>query len=295
MKSVFSFKSGHVALFMFLIAWQTSGQTPESTSSSLKAVNIIIILDISDRIDPSDEYYRSDQIQRDIKIVEHIVYRFQEEFVRKHLGQPVLDPGPYPHQLIVAVPNQFRAPSVPLEIIEQLTIKDSMKGENLDEVKTKGKQLVDAMNELYQWKENPFTGADIWMWFRDAVEYYLKDGYQNYIICLSDGYLDFNSDIQKGLRKGRFMQVDELRDVPNWKEKIIHLLPIGKDLKNYDVTFVMMEINLRDEKDDDIVEAYWKTWLNSMGISRIDLHKDIPLTQLKEVINSIIISHEKSK
>lgn len=280
---------------MFLIVWQTSGQTPESTSSSSEAVNIIVILDISDRIDPSDEYYRSDQIQRDIKIVEHIVDRFQEEFVRKHLEQPVLDPGPYPQQLIVAVPNQLKAPSVPLAIIERLTIKDSMKGENFREFKKKRHQLFDAINELYQWEENPFTGADIWMWFKDFADYYLKDGYHNYIICLSDGYLDFNFNIQKDLRAGRFMQVDELRGVPNWKAEIIHLLPIGKDFKNYDVTFVMMEINLRDEEDDEIVEAYWKTWLNSMGISRIDIHKDIPLTQLKEVIDSIIVSHEKSK
>ena len=173
---------------MFLAIWQAGGQTQKSPSSD--NVNIVVILDISDRIDPSNEKHaRKDQAQRDIKIVEHIIARFEDEFVMKHLEKLVLDLGPYLHRLTVAIPQQPKAPPIPSSITDHLTIKDSAHGGERTEFEKRKNLMIQAINALYQRKDNPFTGADIWSWFKNHARYALKkDGFHK-LYHLSFGWL----------------------------------------------------------------------------------------------------------
>ena len=300
MKSVLFFRNACVVFFTILAVWHANGQAPESYSS--EGVNIIVVLDTSDRI---SKELNPGQIQRDIKIVERIVTLFQEEFVRKHLLKDV-EPGPYPHRLTFAVPDQPKAPPIPLKIMEKLMIKDSSKGEPFKTFEKRKDALLQTINQLYQFveKENPFTGADIWNWFRKSAEHYLRDDLHNYIICLSDGYLKFHPDIEALLPKGRFMKVskwrDDWRNNAKWREKITYLSPIGKSFSDYKVTFVMMEIKPKVDKktsiehpaDLDIIKAYWEIWLKSMGITNARFFGQIPLTQIEEAIYSFTLPHE---
>ena len=95
---------------------------------------------------------------------------------------------------------------------------------------------------------------------------------------MSDGYLDFNADIQaKRSKRGNkanyipYRQVAKFRDTSNWKQKFHNeehgLLAIGKNFSDYDVKFLMVEITCRDMFDLEIIEEYWRTWLESMGIA----------------------------
>ncbi len=86
----------------------------------------------------------------------------------------------------------------------------------------KKENLLKAIDELYQSveTENTFTGSDIWKWFRASEALYLKKDMQNYIICISDGYLDFNSDIPRA--KGTYIpyrDVVKFRKDPDWEQK----------------------------------------------------------------------------
>ena len=300
MKRVFFFRNMCVAFFTFLVAWHAYGQTPKLSAS--EGVNIVVVLDTSDRI---SKELNPGQFQRDIHIVEQIVTLFQEEFVRKHLLKGV-KPGPYPHRLTFAVPDQPKALPIPLKIMEQLKIRDSKEGEPFKAFKKKRDALLQAINQLYQFveKENPFTGADIWNWFRKSAEHYLQNDLHNYIICLSDGYLKFHPDIEALLPQGRFMEVSKWRDEwhnnPRWQEEIAYLSPIGKNFSDYKVTFVIMEIKPKiDEKtgiehpaDFDIIKVHWETWLKSMGITNAKFFGQIPLTQIEEAIYSFILPRE---
>lgn len=300
MKNVF------VVFFIFFVVWQADAQTPKSIAS--EAINIVIILDISDRIDASNEYAHSEQIQRDIEIIEYIATWFEKELVRKHIERLVVDPGRVPHKLSVAIPKQPKASPIPSSIMKNLTIKDSATGESLKGFEEKRKLMLQAIRELYQWKDNPFTGADIWSWFNNYARYNVKkEGFRNYIICLSDGYLKFNPDIEAYLSKGNFMIIpkwrDEWKNNPNWKKEIVPLSPIKEDFSNYTIKFMMVEINPRIDKktgaekpaDFDIIEVYWKKWLDSMGIADSEFHRQIPIEQLKEVIDSFFVPSMGSK
>ena len=277
--------------FLSQLACKSDGK--ESIAPSPKAINIVVILDTSDRI--SKEKH-PEQTQRDIEIVKGIVDQF-ERLVLDHLAESLF--VKYPHRLTFVVPDQPKVPQVPLKIMERLTIEDSGQGNSYPEFEKQRENLLLAINELYKFVEGQKqTGSDIWDWFRARSDYYLQ-GDQNYIICLSDGYLNFDPDIEAQRRKRTFMQVGKLRSVPNWKEKIQSegLLAIGRDFSRYNVKFLMVEIVLRRDKktdviytqDFDIIKEYWETWLASMGITNSKFIEQINPGILKKEIKSFLL------
>lgn len=278
---------------MFFI-FQSACQPEEKKSRSPlpKAVNIIVILDTSDRI--SKEKH-PDQTQRDIEIVKGIVGWF-ERLVLGHLAESTAIE--YPHRLTFVVPDQPKVSQVPLTIMERLTIEDSGQRNSYPEFEEQRNQLLIAIGKLYKFVEGQRqTGSDIWDWFRARADYYLR-GDQNYIICLSDGYLNFDPDIEAQRRKRTFMQVGKLRNNPNWKEKLQNegLLAIGKNFSRYNTKFLMAEIVLRRDKktdviytqDFDIIREYWELWLASMGITDTKFIEQIDPGILKKEIESFL-------
>lgn len=147
-----------------------------------------------------------------------------------------------------------------------------------------------------------FTGSDIWDWFRKSAEARLQKGALNYIICISDGYLDFDADIQKNRpkrgNKTTFMQVAKFRNDSNWEKKFDsegHGLLVTEDFTNfrdYNVKLLMIEIKLRPNYmlDRPIIEKYWRTWLDSMGITHSEFWESqddtsIVIEKIKEFIS----------
>lgn len=316
MKKVSFFTTVGVVFFI-LLAGRGYAQTSETTSEKpakptvVKPTNIVVVLDVSDRLK------KDQQIERDIKIVKYIVARFEEAFVRKHLRRG-RRAGPYPHRLTFAVPEQpvpvpesstseqpkpYRAPSA---ILEKLKIRDlEKKSGGHPEFKKQRNALLQEIKKLYEFvqNDNPYTGSDIWKWFQENAEHYLRKDSHNYIICLSDGYLKFDDDIEKDLPAGRFIEVGIWREKPNWREYITPLLRTGKDFSDYDITFMMMEINLhRDPKtgttfpyDLEIMLAHWKPWLEGMGIKDHRFKQQVPEEVLGDVIASFLLPRQVTK
>ena len=317
MKTSFFFRNLYIIFFILIAGCGGCGENKEKPKLTTPTpVNIIVLLDISDRLEEKG------QIQRDIKIIEHIINLFGEELFYKHLEKHVGTP-PCPHRLTFAVPEQpvpnfetsisekLDTYEVRSEILEELQIRDQGKfipelgmvmGMTMFDFGNKKEKLLQDINNLYDFAQidNPYTGADIWNWFRKDAEDYLRDDFDNYIICLSDGYLKFAKTIEDLLPPGRFMEIGKWRNDLDWKNKITHLLPTGKDFSRYNVKFVMMEINIHknektgiaDYQDFEIMVALWKRWLEDMKITNHDFKRQMALTQLQDQIHSIIISDE---
>lgn len=286
------FVSVCAALFILLNADKSDGK--ESKSSLPKAVNIIVILDTSNRVSKTKH---PGQVERDKEIVRSIVDLF-DQLVSKHFKTLKLgDTIKHPHRLTFVVPDQPRVPSIPQSILKKLTIENQPGGK--DTLIRQKETLLEGIDELYQFvqKQNQFTGADIWNWFRADAAHYFKEGTDNRIICLSDGYLNFDSDIEAKFPKGRYMEVWKLRDDPKWIEKFQGLLPIKKDFSPYNAKFLMVEITLQSDpktgviytQDFEIIEKYWNTWLNSMGIVETKFIEQLNPDILKTTIESFIL------
>ena len=264
------------------------------SEASPNGLNIIVILDTSNRT------RHPGQIERDIKIVGEIVTEF-EKVVRGHINNS--DNLEYKDSLVVVVPEQPSVPPIPWTIIDKLTIEDpgehrSLKGSSgiFTDLEKQKKVLLDEMPKLYEFVEqHEQTGSDIWSWFKYEAEDYFASDHQNLIICLSDGYLNFDWNIEARRLLGTYMRVRELRDDPNWKPRIhggAGLSPIGKDFSPLNVKFLMGEITPQSDssgipyqQDFDIIKEYWATWLNSMGIQDIDFRRRLSRQRIKSFIS----------
>ena len=251
----------------------------EDDEPPYEPINIIVILDVSDRLQ------KEGQIDRDKKIVETIINHY-ESFIKKQRYSNYFD------RLTFAIPTQpgiKKEHQIPQKIKESLRIHP--KGtERAPQFRKMRDELINSIDFLYKFVEerNLFTGSDIWGWFDVSAEGALQSDFHNYIICISDGYLYLNKAYVSSLPKEgnkypvmlvpvveKFQQASDWEDVENMFENEGHgFLPIDKKFNNYNPKFLMVEIGrpvlpalmLRDVK---IIKKYWVPWLQKMGISEV--------------------------
>lgn len=255
-------------------------------------VNIIVIIDTSDRV--SKEKH-PDQRARDVNILKEIVDQFY-----KHFEDEIRTGKIKNHKLNFVVPHQSRTQNPPNNIIGKLTITAPEKRSGNPEFQRRKQELINAIPALYDHvQQHPQTGSDIWDWFRSKAESAFSRNHRNLMICLSDGYLNFDIDIEKNRPRGTYMKVGVLRDDPNAGDKIKNgsegLRPVGQ-FSDFNIKFLMLEIRLREEdgvrhfQDSDIIQAYWETWLNAMGIKAPEFFEQLDPGGLKNMIENFIHS-----
>ena len=282
-----------VMYILFLIFLSVSHSDSKASDAP---VNIIVIIDTSDRV--SKERHPN-QRKRDIDILKEIVDQFYK------LVEPTIMKGgtiKTPHRLTFAVPDQPKPPQQlkksdpPKKIIDKLTIVAPKRRSANPEFQKKKKELIDGISELYDHvQQHPQTGSDIWDWFRSKAESSFSKNHQNLIICLCDGYLNF--DINRP--KGTDMRVGALRNDPEAVNKIKNgsegLRPVGP-FSDFNIKFLMLEIRLREAngvkhfQDFDIIQAYWETWLNAMGVKDTKFFEQLDPGGLKNMIENFIQS-----
>ena len=268
------FVSVCVALFIFL-----NVDKSEANKSKSSPINIIVILDTSNRI---SEKKNPGQVERDKEIVRSIVDLFDglvsDHFATLRMGDPI----EYPHRLTVVVPNQpGGVRPIPDSILTPLTIEHQRGGR--DAFTAQKEAFLKGIDDLYAFvqKQNKFTGSDIWNWFRLNAKYDFREGARNCIICVSDGYLNFDRDIQARRPEGTYM--------PSLDSPFRPLLPIGENFDDHNAKFMMVGITpLREIIHDDIINKYWNTWLNSMGIVETEFIQHLPPNTLKKAIEKFM-------
>ena len=274
-------KTNVIAILFYLIFFMSLNI---GASAEAKPMNIIIILDTSDRV--SDEK-NPGQIESDKEIIEEIVTAFAKETKKRIRASEELQ---YEDRLTIAIPNQPGVPPVPRQIMASLKIVDADIGSHrslagIDADVEKRKQgLLDALDTLYEFvRQHRHAGSDIWEWFKYEAESYFSESHQNIVICISDGYLNFDNRIESMRISRTYMQVKKLRDDPQWRQKIQGgegLLTTGQDFGPYNIEFLMSEIRLHTDenrvpyqKDFQIITLYWEVWLKAMNITSTNFGK----------------------
>ncbi len=240
-----------------------------------KPINIVVILDTSDRI---DERKHPDQITIDKELVNGIIDSYHR-YAREEMFL-------IPDRLTFIVPEQPATDAIPLNVTKRLKIWPTRTAttEGANAFKKLENEARSAVEDVYAFvkNQNRYTGSDIWNWFRLQCDGCLNHDMRNIIICLSDGYLDFDRSIQEKRPKlnnktsyMRFDLIKRLADDPGWKSVFNDeghgLLEFEQDFSDYDVKFMMVEMKLRDFNllyEREIIETYWEKWLSSMGITK---------------------------
>ncbi len=278
-----------VVYILFLIFLNVSHSDSKASDAP---VNIIVIIDTSDRV---SEEKHPDQRERDINILKEIIDQFYRLFENEIKTGKIKN-----RKLNFVVPKQPNTEGIPREIMKKLTITAPKRRSGNPEFQRKKEVLIEAVSKLYDHvQQHPQTGSDIWDWFRAQAEPSFWENHRNLIICLSDGYLNFDNNIEARRPKGTYMRVGALRDDPEAVKKIKNgsegLRPVGP-FSDFNIKFLMLEIRLREEngvrhfQDFDIIQAYWETWLNTMGIKDTELFEQLDPGGLKNMIENFIQS-----
>ena len=257
--------------------------------------NIIVLLDLSDRV--SVEKYggrAEEQVKYDKNNCEIIIGVF-DDMVRKESYNNSKS------KLRFFIPDQ-QGFQIDTEYKKKLRVFGKSPMGSFTNFDTFQIDVTKTINRLYEkvltTPQDNFTGADIWSWFKYEAKRHLDPEFRNYIICISDGYLDFNEDIQDSREKGTFVTIDdELRNSDNWEEKVrseYKLLPPGVDFGNYEIPVKFLMLGVKDRtyggslRDRDILEAYWEPWLESMGIEPSGFYSsDVEKEEIAEFLGTV--------
>ncbi len=238
---------------------------PPKEITSIEPQEIIVVLDLSDRI------LENGQIEKDIAIIESILTIFEQNQKKQAFitSKDVL-------QVVIA-----KEPGVDIIANDQLRI-DMNKKTDPQMASTPGLALFKArksafrssLEELYrQAQKKPNPGADIYSFFCTELPIkYMQE--KTKVIVLTDGYLLFDSPYLKGRPRGSYMrELESLRNKQaDWKayfeKRRLELTPCDRELDNVEV--LMLETAPKNQGasvyEFDFIEHYWLTWFEAMGV-----------------------------
>ena len=271
-------------------------------------INIVVLLDLSDRVSsPEYDNVARKDIINDIRHCRSILKEFRE-ILRRSRHKDL-------EKLRFVVIEQ---PYLPLGKPDTMVFKNNFK-KTLQTAVTKEEMILDDLYKLYleahTYDNQKLTGAAVWNWFNGESNNFLLQEHRNYIICMTDGYPEFNNEVKKYMPTGTHVTVDEeirtsddlnaMLETDKYKLKKPENIDFSAGYK-YEVQFLMLGIKNRMEKvnpkelgytpkidDKDILKGIWSRWLKSMGITHYYFNSsDVDSEKITNFLSTII---EKSK
>lgn len=261
-------------------------------TSASENLNISILLDLSDRIDPvknansSMEYY-----QRDLGYIESISTAFE-----KHLkSKPIIRIDDQIQVYFEPEPSDIQINSMAKDLRLSFTKADVTK-ERIQKISS---HFTTVSEKIYQLaiKDKEYIGSDVWSFFKNKVkDYCLKPSHRNILFILTDGYMFHeNSKFIEGNKssyltpqlvkafKLHTSQYDELI-----KEGGYGFVKANDNLSELEVVVLGVNPAKGSPFEGDVINAYWVNWLQDMGVenSMVKL-ADLP-SNLDQVIQRYI-------
>ncbi|EMY79931.1 hypothetical protein pgond44_14488 [Psychroflexus gondwanensis ACAM 44] len=272
---------------LFSLAFANEENTSENLSKR-KPINYTIILDLSDRV------LNQNQLSYDFAQIELIFKKFKKKakqnliitskdrFVLKIIPQKgsSLDLNYYENIL------QLR--------LDQLSIKDKNKRlEKLESILTSTLEKLKKEAVLGK-KHSDYAGVDLWSFLNNNKENLTSAGYDNTIIIMTDGYLDFENNNHVIEQNNHFTGTNFLKDLNgnDWKleakNKDIGILPISLDFK---ATWIVTGIKSKEASDlyqISKVKYFWNKWIKQSANTHPLFINYSTKSQILSELNSII-------
>ncbi|WP_142783812.1 hypothetical protein [Changchengzhania lutea] len=253
-------------------------------------LNISILLDLSDRIDLPN------QQAKDSAYILSLAKAFNTHIKSKKLGllydkmEVFFEPVPKDPKI-----NQ---------ISNQLKIS-YIKGVSKKEWMPKTVSLYENTPSLIynqarlSFKKGGYPGSDTWRFFKDHVkDYCIERCRRNILVILTDGYMYHEKSIRNNKNQTSYLTPQYLSklalNTPNWKEimekRNLGFIPANKNLNDLEVLVIGIENqNSKHPYAQDIIEAYWYNWLQSMGVKKPKIkNSDLPSNIEKIIFNFIL-------
>lgn len=293
-------KNTLLIIVLFLFSCKEETTSIETKTDDIKIskkieksnLNISILLDLSDRINPkkypnlSMEYY-----ERDLGYITAIAKAFEKHMLTKKTReindkiQLFVDPEPLDKALnskIATLKKQFNKHNATKEYI----------GETADTYTT-------ICREIYEKAiaDGKFIGSDIFGFFKNKITNYCIDNdYRNIVFILTDGYM-FHKDYRiRDKNKTSYLTPKTIKNfrlnTNSWQTKFekgsYGFLPIHQNVENLEVLVLGINPSKNNPHENDVLDAYWNKWLLEMNVKNYEIKSaDLP-THLEDVIRNFI-------
>lgn len=261
------FLLGVIAMSFYLKS-NSSEMKDKAPISKSKPVQIVILLDLSDRI------IQPGQIETDKELIIKAFDEFQKQ-AQSHLLMNSKD------RFQVCIAHQKKLPFDKDVESEKLTIDLDIikKAERVKRLKEFNVSLRSKLDSLYSsaYKGNDtknYEGSNLWQFFNESLPSLLSEKVNTKVIVLTDGYFDFenrNAVLNKGVLSTTTNFISKLRENINWEAEMkksgYGILPVDEPLKF--VSVCVSEVRSKSENnlnETAMLKCIWSNWLNSNGI-----------------------------
>lgn len=267
-------------------------QTVKNGTVLKQNLNVSILLDLSDRIDPlkhpnpSMEFYR-----RDLGYIESISGAFERHLRTK----PVVKINDQIQVYFEPEPLDAEINNLAKELRLSFTKANATKA-GIEKVSP---QFTSVATKIYEQaiQDKKYIGSDIWSFFKNKVkDYCIKTDHRNILFILTDGYM-FHQDskfmednkssyLTPELVKALKLNTSQYNDMIN--EKGYGFVKANDNLDDLEVVVLGINPAKGNPFEGDVISAYWEKWFADMKIENYVIKPaDLP-SNLDDIIQTYI-------
>ncbi|MPS74218.1 MAG: hypothetical protein E2590_13880 [Chryseobacterium sp.] len=261
--------------------------------SNDKNLNISILIDLSDRIDPekypnpSMEYY-----QRDLEYIKAIKTAFIDHIKNKKVIQ--LD-----DQMQIFF-NPEPSGSEINDFAKQLKVSFD-KNTSKENIKIVDEKYSSLPTKIYQSaiQDKEYVGSDIWGFFKNKVkDYCIKDKHRNILFILTDGYMFHKDSKFSEGNKTSYLTPELVKSLQlktsyfkaKIQDKSYGFIKANDGLENLEVIVIGINPEKGNPFEGDVIKTYWENWFEEMKITTYQVKDaDLP-SNLEPVIKQFILN-----
>ncbi|MCH3883270.1 MULTISPECIES: hypothetical protein [Tenacibaculum] len=257
-------------------------------------LNISILLDLSDRINPITNPNNSmDFFKRDIGYITSVSESFQCHIANKK-SRKIND------NIKVFFEPESNIPELNT-ISTLLNLKFNKDNSTIKKINSVSQIYQKNINDIYNIasQQKEYNGSNIWGFFKNKVNDYIKEDHKNVLVILTDGYLYDKTN--KGLKSGKKYANFTSNTIKNFKlnnsnwnatftKKNIGILPANENLGNLEVIVIGLNVDKKSKNpyELEIMKLLWENWFKDMGITNFAIKTaDLP-SNLDETIKKFL-------
>lgn len=273
-------------LLMIISLISCKKETPEPPCTNcppetdLNNINVSILIDLSDRIDPATNPNSTmPYFQRDVEYIKAIEKGFLNHIKSKRIIT-------YDDQMQVFFNPE---PSDP-------KINDFTNGLKVSFDKNTPKSYFDEVDKKYSElplhiyqsaiKDGNYVGSDIWEFFRNKVkDYCIKNDRRNILFILTDGYMyhedsKFSQDNKTSYLTSKLIKSNNLTTT-DFKTAIeknkFGFVKANDNLSNLEVVVLGINPEKGNPFEEAVIKEYWENWFKEMKIKKYQIKSaDLP-------------------
>ena len=289
----------YIPLFIIMILSGSSGCTdpgpqsqnspctsvkPTETPRIKKQVNLSILLDLSDRINPEMNPDMPQHFEKDSALISYITDFFRNQmptqgaFAARGKMRVIFSPNP-PDPGISNAAEKLNVDLSKMNSSEKKVVYDCL-----------GNTVAENISYIYRTsiKQAYWPGSDIWRFFKNDVDITIDPdtAYRNILVIFTDGYLFYeDSKDASGNRYAyllpELLEKYKLRNNPQWSNNIdkldFGLISKRSDLDRLEVLVVEVTPSAKHKNDEDIIRKVLDKWFAEMKIKKWKiLNTDLP-------------------